>query len=152
MSPSPPLPLLLTSSITRNFPPRTRIQGIFAIIFHPSNYSCMDSRLFENRKQATTKKNKKIDDFSFFFLRFQREFRFTDHPNVKCYFGHGGLLGLTEGIQSGVPMILMPFYGDQYTNAAAAQTRGVAIILEYHDFIEEKKLRNVIDQIFNDTR
>lgn len=77
--------------------------------------------------------------------------RFTDHPNVKCYFGHGGLLGLTEGVQSGVPMILMPIFGDQYSNAAAAQYRGVAIILEYNDFTEEK-LRSAMDQIFNDTR
>lgn len=48
-------------------------------------------------------------------------------------------------------MILMPFYGDQYSNAAAAQTRGVAVILEFNDFTEEK-LRNALDQIFNDTR
>lgn len=48
-------------------------------------------------------------------------------------------------------MILMPFYGDQYSNAAAAQTRGVAVILEFNDFTEEK-LRNALDQVFNDTR
>ena len=48
-------------------------------------------------------------------------------------------------------MILMPIFGDQYSNAAAAQYRGVAIILEYNDFTEEK-LRGAMDQIFNDTR
>ncbi|PBC29917.1 UDP-glucuronosyltransferase [Apis cerana cerana] len=73
------------------------------------------------------------------------QYDILNHPNVKCYFGHGGLLGLTEGVQSGVPMILMPFYGDQYSNAAAAQTRGVAVILEFNDFTEEK-LRNALDQ------
>lgn len=48
-------------------------------------------------------------------------------------------------------MILMPFYGDQYSNVAAARTRGVAIILEFNELTEEK-LRDAVDQIFNNTR
>lgn len=73
------------------------------------------------------------------------------HPNVKCYFGHGGLLGLTEGVQRGVPMVLMPFFGDQYQNAVAAQARGAAIVLEFEE-MNEKTLKHAVDEIFNNTR
>lgn len=78
-------------------------------------------------------------------------FRFTDHPNVKCYFGHGGLLGLSEGVQTGVPMILMPFYGDQYQNAIAAQARGAALVVNFAT-LDEETLMHVLDEMFNNTR
>nr|XP_003699462.1 PREDICTED: UDP-glucuronosyltransferase 2B15-like [Megachile rotundata] len=73
------------------------------------------------------------------------------HPNVKCYFGHGGLLGLSEGVHRGVPMVLMPFFGDQYQNAIAAQARGVAIVVKF-DEMSEATLKNAVDEIFNNTR
>lgn len=73
------------------------------------------------------------------------------HPNVKCYFGHGGLLGLSEGVHHGVPMVLMPFFGDQYQNAIAAQARGAAIVLKF-DEMNEATLKHAVDEIFNNTR
>lgn len=78
-------------------------------------------------------------------------FLVTAHPNVKCYFGHGGLLGLSEGVYTGVPMILMPFYGDQYQNSIAAQARGAAIVLKFTE-LNEQTLRHAVDEIFNNTR
>lgn len=35
------------------------------------------------------------------------------HPNVKAFFTHGGLLGSTEAIHCGKPVICTPFFGDQ---------------------------------------
>ena len=78
------------------------------------------------------------------------QFDILAHPNVKCYFGHGGLLGLSEGVFNGVPMILMPLYGDQYTNAIAAQARGAALLLEY-EHLNERTLRHALDELFNNT-
>ncbi|KOC70104.1 UDP-glucuronosyltransferase 2B20 [Habropoda laboriosa] len=74
-----------------------------------------------------------------------------NHPNVKCYFGHGGLLGLTEGVYTGVPMVLMPLYGDQYQNSIAAQARGVALVVKFSQ-LTEQTLRHAFDEIFNNTR
>ncbi|XP_015608810.1 UDP-glucuronosyltransferase 2C1 [Cephus cinctus] len=73
------------------------------------------------------------------------------HPNVKCYLAHGGLLGLSEGVNAGVPLVLVPMYGDQFHNAAQAKSRGVAEIVEYEN-LNEKTLREALDKIFNDTR
>lgn len=73
-----------------------------------------------------------------------------NHPNVKCYFGHGGLLGLSEGVQTGVPMILMPLYGDQYQNAIAAQARGAALVVNFAT-LDEETLMHALDEMFNNT-
>lgn len=76
---------------------------------------------------------------------------FSDHPNVKCYLGHGGLLGLSESVYVGLPMVLMPMFGDQFHNSAAAKTRGAAVVVAYGD-LNEQLLRHAIDEVFNNTR
>lgn len=73
------------------------------------------------------------------------------HPNVKGFMTHGGLLGLSEGIYCGVPMVVTPMYGDQGHNAAAAAARGAAIILQYEDITEES-LGNALNEILNNPR
>ncbi|XP_014607459.1 PREDICTED: UDP-glucuronosyltransferase 2A3-like [Polistes canadensis] len=86
-----------------------------------------------------------------FISRWLPQFDILNHPNVKAYVGHAGLLGLTEAVYAEVPMILIPMYGDQYTNAAIAEYRGVAILLEYEE-LNEKIFRHALDEIFNNTR
>lgn len=51
----------------------------------------------------------------------------------------------------GLPMILIPMYGDQFHNAAAAQTRGAAVVVAYND-LTEQTLRHALDEIFNNTK
>lgn len=75
----------------------------------------------------------------------------SDHPNIKCYLGHGGLLGLSEGVYVGVPMILIPMFGDQFNNAAAAKNRGVAEIIAFND-LNERSLKDALDRVFNNIR
>ncbi|KAH8378116.1 hypothetical protein KR093_009383, partial [Drosophila rubida] len=59
------------------------------------------------------------------------------HPNVRVFFTHGGLLGLTEGVASGVPIVGMPIYGDQFLNIASLVERGSAVKLDFASFSEE---------------
>ncbi|KAL0123286.1 hypothetical protein PUN28_005667 [Cardiocondyla obscurior] len=79
------------------------------------------------------------------------QFDVLNHPNVKCYFGHGGLLGLSEGVYVGLPMVLMPMYGDQFHNSAAAKSRGAAVVLEFNN-LNEQSLRHALNEVFNNTR
>ncbi|XP_076227219.1 UDP-glycosyltransferase UGT5 isoform X1 [Nomia melanderi] len=88
---------------------------------------------------------------NFLVKKWLPQFEIMNHPNVKCYFGHGGLLGLSEGVHSGLPMILMPLFGDQYQNSVAAEARGVAVLLEFSE-LNEENLRHAVDEIFNNTR
>lgn len=48
-------------------------------------------------------------------------------------------------------MVLMPFFGDQYQNAIAAQARGVALVVDFVK-LNEQTLKQTLDEIFNNTR
>lgn len=39
------------------------------------------------------------------------------HPNVILFISHGGLFGTSESLYNGVPLLLLPFFGDQLRNA-----------------------------------
>lgn len=65
------------------------------------------------------------------------------HPNVKVFMSHGGMMGVNEGVYCGTPIIVTPFYGDQYLNGAALVYRGMAKILHYNQLTED----NIVDAI-----
>ena len=48
------------------------------------------------------------------------------HSKVKLFFGHGGISGLFESIYHGVPLVIAPFFGDQFANANTAKHIGIA--------------------------
>lgn len=59
------------------------------------------------------------------------------HPNVRVFFSHGGLMGLTEAVSSGVPVVGMPVYGDQFFNVAGLVQRGMAVRLDLGQLSEQ---------------
>ncbi|XP_008204964.1 UDP-glucuronosyltransferase 2C1 [Nasonia vitripennis] len=59
------------------------------------------------------------------------------HPNVKLFISHAGMLGTIEALHAGVPMVAIPFFGDQMTNARLLEERGLGIVLEYRDITFE---------------
>lgn len=64
---------------------------------------------------------------------------------------HGGLLGANEAAYCGVPVVVTPFYGDQFLNAAALETRGMGVVLKFQDINEHTvngALRRVLDKRF----
>ncbi|XP_063908498.1 UDP-glycosyltransferase UGT5-like isoform X9 [Zophobas morio] len=73
------------------------------------------------------------------------------HPNVKAFISHGGLLGTTEAVHCGVPVMVMPQYGDQFTNAKALEANGGGVILHLYEATEEKvydALKTILDPKF----
>lgn len=70
------------------------------------------------------------------------------HPNVKAFMAHGGLLGMSEAVNAGVPMLVTPFFGDQPANGAAAVKAGFGIVLRYQDITEES-LYNAIKEVLD---
>ena len=59
------------------------------------------------------------------------------HPNVKVFITHGGLLGTTEALVEGVPVLGIPIFGDQKMNMAKAVARGYGLQINYDDISEE---------------
>lgn len=59
------------------------------------------------------------------------------HPNVIAFISHGGLLGSTEAVYHGVPIIGIPFFGDQHLNIKRASNAGWAITLNYKNITTE---------------
>lgn len=59
------------------------------------------------------------------------------HPNVKLFVTHGGLLGTTESIVVGKPVLGIPIYGDQKMNIARAIEAGYGAVVDYENVSEE---------------
>ncbi|XP_031341427.1 UDP-glucuronosyltransferase 1-9-like isoform X3 [Photinus pyralis] len=71
------------------------------------------------------------------------QFDILCHPNVKAFIAHGGMLGVTEAVHCGVPMIIMPQFGDQFTNAKAVEASGGGTILDYR-YLDEESIYNAL--------
>ncbi|KAK5639989.1 hypothetical protein RI129_010800 [Pyrocoelia pectoralis] len=81
------------------------------------------------------------------------------HPNIKLFITQGGLQSSDETIHSGVPIVGMPFFGDQAANIKKMVTKGVGLSVEYttlekDDFkgkilevIQNPKYRNRVNEL-----
>jgi len=70
-------------------------------------------------------------------------------PRVQIFISHGGLIGIIEAAYHAKPLIIFPIHGDQPLNAAAAETKGLAIRMDISDFTSEMLLSN-IDKLLHD--
>ncbi len=71
------------------------------------------------------------------------------HPNVKLFITHGGLLGTTEALVAGIPVVTIPIYGDQKMNAARAVNAGYGIKLNFDDISESNVLELLNEMLSN---
>jgi glucuronosyltransferase len=73
------------------------------------------------------------------------------HPNIKLFITHGGLLGTTEAIVEGVPVLGFPIFGDQKMNIRSASSRGYGASIPF-DEITEENLFEVINELVNNPK
>ncbi|GAB0095707.1 hypothetical protein DMENIID0001_111230 [Sergentomyia squamirostris] len=69
------------------------------------------------------------------------------HKNLKVFVSHGAIGSITEARYWGVPIIGIPFFGDQMSNVAAAVKEGWAYQLNFDELTEEsfsKALQEVL--------
>lgn len=71
------------------------------------------------------------------------------HPNIILFISHGGVFGTVESIWHGVPMIMMPFFGDQHRNAMRAVRAGYGKYLPFFSITNETLMDAVQEFIVN---
>ncbi|CAH1731234.1 unnamed protein product [Aphis gossypii] len=72
------------------------------------------------------------------------------HKNVKLFVSHGGISGLYEAVDAGVPVLGFPIFIDQYRNIDNLVESGMAISMEIFSVTRDTFLKNVLDLVNND--
>ncbi|XP_063068425.1 UDP-glucuronosyltransferase-like isoform X2 [Engraulis encrasicolus] len=72
------------------------------------------------------------------------------HPKAKAFITHGGTHGIYEGICNGVPMVMLPLFGDQNDNVLRVASRGVGVVLSIFD-VTSDALVEALDKVINDS-
>ncbi|CAG9799732.1 unnamed protein product [Chironomus riparius] len=70
------------------------------------------------------------------------------HPKIKLFITHGGQQSMEETIDRTIPTIVIPFLGDQYSNAERMEKMKIGKHLELHTLTEEK-LKATIHEMLN---
>uniref|UniRef100_A0A914ND22 glucuronosyltransferase n=1 Tax=Meloidogyne incognita TaxID=6306 RepID=A0A914ND22_MELIC len=62
---------------------------------------------------------------------------FLEKAKVKLFVTHGGQNSFNEILKAGVPVIVIPFFGDQLFNATIAEYLGIGLSIKPGDFVEK---------------
>ncbi|KAH8277055.1 hypothetical protein KR026_004440, partial [Drosophila bipectinata] len=71
----------------------------------------------------------------------QREI--LNHPNVKLFITHGGLLSIIEAAHYAVPILCLPLFFDQFQNTKRMEKMGVARSLDITDISQEEVVQTI---------
>lgn len=74
-----------------------------------------------------------------------------NHPNVKAFITHGGLMSTIEAVYFGIPVIGLPVFADQHMNIGIAQERGYALVVAVRDVTEEN-ISSALHEIINNPK
>ncbi|XP_046870949.1 UDP-glucuronosyltransferase 2A1-like [Hypomesus transpacificus] len=71
------------------------------------------------------------------------------HTKTKAFITHGGTNGLYEAIYHGIPMVGIPFLGDQPYNIMHMKTKGAAVMIDFNT-MQPKDLVEGLTTVIND--
>lgn len=72
------------------------------------------------------------------------------HKNTKAFITHGGIMGTTEAIYYGIPMIGIPLFGDQHVNIMNYVRKKVAVSLGSVNEVTAEKLVDALNTVLHD--
>lgn len=72
------------------------------------------------------------------------------HPKVKLFISHGGISGLYEAVDAGVPVLGFPLIGDQPRNMENLVNAGMAISMDLLSVSKDTLLKNILEIIKNE--
>ncbi|XP_017786762.1 PREDICTED: UDP-glucuronosyltransferase 2A3-like [Nicrophorus vespilloides] len=72
------------------------------------------------------------------------------HPKVKLFITQGGIQSLDEALFSGTPVVVIPFCGDQFSNALRVEDVGLGRSIPFAELTKDN-LKSTILQALNET-
>ncbi|XP_018319519.1 UDP-glucuronosyltransferase 2B17 [Agrilus planipennis] len=82
-------------------------------------------------------------------LKWAPQVAVLEHHNIKLFITHGGYLSFEETVYSGVPVIAVPLFADQYVNARRMEKLGIGLMVDYVTVTEKEFLTKVLHVIKN---
>lgn len=76
---------------------------------------------------------------------------FAVHPNIKLFISHGGISGLYEAVDAGIPVLGFPFFFDQSRNLKNLVGAGMAISMDFKA-ISKDMFKKAILELINDEK
>ncbi|KAL1130748.1 hypothetical protein AAG570_011989 [Ranatra chinensis] len=73
------------------------------------------------------------------------------HKNCKLFITHGGYLSMNEAVNFGVPMIGIPFFGDQPKNLKHVTSLGYGVEIKFHN-VSESSISWAINEVLSNPR
>lgn len=93
----------------------------------------------------------KVDRKKFLIKKWFPQDDILANPKVKVFVTHGGLLGGTEAIYYGKPVVTIPIFGDQKFNAARSSKSGYGVRVDYSN-LTESSLTWGLNEVINSRR
>lgn len=72
------------------------------------------------------------------------------HKNIKLFITQGGLQSLEEAFYVGVPVVVMPYFGDQGSNARSVVRKGLGLEVSHRSLTVEDFKSAVLEVATND--
>lgn len=72
------------------------------------------------------------------------------HPKIKLFISHGGISGIYEAVDGGVPVLGFPLFFDQPRNIDNLVNAEMAISMDLFTINREKLLNNILILINNE--
>lgn len=73
------------------------------------------------------------------------------HPSVTALVSHCGMNSIYEAIYHGVPVVGIPFYGDQFDIVTRIQAKGMGVLMHWHH-VTEDSLYQALSTVISDPR
>ena len=73
------------------------------------------------------------------------------HKDIKVLVSHVGHNSLCESAYHGVPLVAIPLFGDQFSNAMKAEQFGLGIAVDYHTMDTEQLFETIV-RVINESR
>jgi len=72
------------------------------------------------------------------------------HPNVKLFISHGGISGVYEAVDAGVPLLGFPIFYDQPRNIDNLVDAGMAISMDLFSITKDTFFNAILEIVNND--